>query len=669
MARVPRYDTPQVQARVTPNVRISDAGVQQWAQSAGQVARGVQDLGNVAGRIAQQEQEQANETRFNEARLAVDAMELDLLNSENGAFATRGKNAMRVHEQVLPEYDRRSSEITGTLPPALQGRFTQYLGQRRGAATEQLMRHSLSEGRKYQDATDTATIASATNRAVVNYRDPKAVDMAIDEGLVTVTTRVRRLGQGEAVEKQARAEYASKAYRAVIERTLADDPIAAGDLLTQREGLMQAEDIIAVEDRLRPIVQDMHYDEVGRSFVEGFAAQPQGDTATLPDDPRAIQSTYMALGAQHGFRISSMERPVLGIGAGARSQHPKGTAVDYSVRGKTKEEGDALIADIKASGFEVVDERDGKAGTGPHIHAELPKGRAPAQRIAQPTTLGEVLAAVRADPRARNPLWRKGVEASVTRAWSVKERDEADSDSQALEAMRAAADAAPAGTPLSRVRGVDYGLAVRKGWVGPLESLIDAKAKGTVVETDPVTYDRFKRLALTNQAEFAKPQTRLEIMKASGELGTSHLADLLGDHAALNDPKKREQKIADHANETQRIDMGLRLIDADGKGKKAEEQAASFGIAYRQAKAAAIARNGGKDLNPQQDDELVRQVAKQFKADPNQGRKVRAAESLGVVPADVQTVRAALIARGNPNPTDAQIQAVIANYYRAANAD
>lgn len=93
-----------------------------------------------------------------------------------------------------------------------------------------------------------------------------------------------------------------------------------------------------------------------------------------PGDPQETQKQYREIGEKHGFTISSMERPVLNIGAGVRSQHPKGTAVDYSVKGKTREQIDALIVDLQAAGYEVIDESDGRTGTGPHIHAELPKG-------------------------------------------------------------------------------------------------------------------------------------------------------------------------------------------------------------------------------------------------------------------------------------------------------
>lgn len=120
-------------------------------------------------------------------------------------------------------------------------------------------------------------------------------------------------------------------------------------------------------------------------------------------DPQDVQKTYQNLGATHGFEITSMQRPVLAdVGAGARSQHPKGTAVDYRTAGKTPLQIAALKADLEAQGFEVIDESDGKTGTGPHLHAELPPG----VRRQAPASAGGVSAIPVAGigPKAEKPM-------------------------------------------------------------------------------------------------------------------------------------------------------------------------------------------------------------------------------------------------------------------------
>lgn len=127
----------------------------------------------------------------------------------------------------------------------------------------------------------------------------------------------------------------------------------------------------------------------GGAGLNGGAPPPaaSGPAAGLPSvpgsNPQDIQRAYQDIGARNGFEITSMQRPILaGIGAGANSQHPNGTAVDYRVTGKSRQQIEQLMADLRQQGFEVIDESDGRSGTGPHIHAELPPGggRAPSSR-------------------------------------------------------------------------------------------------------------------------------------------------------------------------------------------------------------------------------------------------------------------------------------------------
>ena len=89
------------------------------------------------------------------------------------------------------------------------------------------------------------------------------------------------------------------------------------------------------------------------------------------NEPQDVQHDFRTLAARHDATITSMERPIIAAGAGARSQHPHGTAADFRTRDKTPEQVEALMADLRAAGFEVIDERHTEA---PHVHAELPPG-------------------------------------------------------------------------------------------------------------------------------------------------------------------------------------------------------------------------------------------------------------------------------------------------------
>ncbi|MFT3806109.1 zeta toxin family protein [Arenimonas sp.] len=89
------------------------------------------------------------------------------------------------------------------------------------------------------------------------------------------------------------------------------------------------------------------------------------------DEPANVQQDFRSIAAAHDATITSMQRGVIKRGAGARSQHPHGTAADFRTFDKTDAEVRALMADLRSAGFEVIDERNTDQ---PHIHAELPPG-------------------------------------------------------------------------------------------------------------------------------------------------------------------------------------------------------------------------------------------------------------------------------------------------------
>lgn len=684
MARVPSYGAPQVQVRNLPDVRISDAPAQAMRQAGAAIAGGVQDMAGVVGNIAMEEQEKANKTRLLQAEQQINAIDAELLNAEGGAFSQTLGNAMNLTGRVLPEWDKRTSEVVDSLPSHLKDQFSPFVQRRRGDNEKSLVRHAVDEGRKYRASVVESTVTSHVADAARNWANPDRVDEALTMAAIAQDEHLEEVGAPPEARRMARQTVYSKGYADIVMGMMAKDPIAAAERLEGWRNSMLPDHVADLDARLAPIVQEEHFIHEAPTFIDGgdVTEVVEGDTVTgtVPRDARAVQATYAALGAQHGFRTTSTvrdpdeNRRVRGV---PNSQHlpHRGTARDWSVKGKTPEQIGAFVADLKAAGFKVITETH---GTGPHIHAELPKDGTRRTARAAPASLSEAVAAVRADPRARNPLWRKGMESAVSREWSLRKNAEAERDANDLDRFRAMAASAPPGMSPARLFGPEWVRIQSKGWGGAVESLLDAATTGTLIETNPATYDRFARMAVTNPAEFAKPQTRLEILKAGGELDTADLGRLLKTHADVNKPETRAKAIADHQTEAQRIGMGLRLAGLDDKtakkpakpGEKAgPTQAEAFGVFFRSVRQAAIANNGGEKLTPPQEDEVVRQAARMWRADSALGRKSLAAESLGVVTADVQTVRSALIARGNPNPTDAQIQAVIANYYRAANAD
>lgn len=108
----------------------------------------------------------------------------------------------------------------------------------------------------------------------------------------------------------------------------------------------------------------------------------QGMPLTSPIGEPDIQNVYAALGNKHGFATTSTTRtPEQNRAANGvpNSQHMSGTARDFSVRGKSPQEVQSFLSDLRGQGFEAFVH---DAGSGPHVHAELPPGGRQGGRLA-----------------------------------------------------------------------------------------------------------------------------------------------------------------------------------------------------------------------------------------------------------------------------------------------
>lgn len=88
------------------------------------------------------------------------------------------------------------------------------------------------------------------------------------------------------------------------------------------------------------------------------------------------QAQYAALGDKHGFQTTSVGRTPEGNARAngvKNSQHlgDSPTARDFSIRGKTQQQVQAFLSDLRRSGYEAFVH---DAGSGQHVHAELPPG-------------------------------------------------------------------------------------------------------------------------------------------------------------------------------------------------------------------------------------------------------------------------------------------------------
>jgi hypothetical protein len=170
---------------------------------------------------------------------------------------------------------------------------------------------------------------------------------------------------------------------------------------------------------MQPITTDQGYAAFN---PKTGTAEPLNYGSAIGQPSNNYQDLYADIAARNGSQVTSGIRPVLpGVGAGANSQHPKGTAADFRTNGLQPQQVAALMGDLRNQGFEVIDERDNRNGRGPHIHAELPPGGRrvmPAQKEQAPSALQERIAAAQAmgaseDDIRRMVIGREGAAAGA----------------------------------------------------------------------------------------------------------------------------------------------------------------------------------------------------------------------------------------------------------------
>ena len=717
--RVPRYDGPQVEST---NLRgnFSDGNVSPEAFGAG-IARGLGDLGQAAYKIGQEQQAKANDAALMAFKNDMSALESELLfNPETGAYARQGAESFNLEGEVLPVWDERQQAAINRLPPHLREKASLIGGEMRIGARQGIMRHVLQQTDAYRDQQADAMVANATNAAVLHYKDPPR----LGEELANVETAIDLKLRGAAPEVVAGAKRAarSKALAGVILREVQDDPWSGDAVLQKYRDQLDAADLVGIEEELRPLKEADEVDNVAQAIVGGhptaMVVPPQRGKPTTAVDA-AIESAASKYGVPAAYLYALAEQessfrpdavgpvtktgeralgvmqylpsvakeqgidplnPAQAIDAAARqfAQRMKANGPEYAIAAHFAGDGGAEAVVKRGRTAEnpktarYVTEVTGRAmrwrGDGPAAAQAAPQG---AGSPGVPATLGERLAAVRADPRASDPRWRRKVEERVRSLHGIEEADRADAQRTSLERMRSVVAAADGSRTLDKLlEPADYALAQQQGWDEPLQNSLDRKRQGVLTRTDPVIYDTFTRLATRDPAQFAKPETITEIWKAEGSLATPDLARLQALWVAANTPEKAGKAHAERKVESALVRRGLmRLGDSfNGSTPQAKKNGAAFGLAIAQARDAWRASNPGREPTPDQDEAMVGAVVQQFLADPG-GRAERATALSGfgltMTAAARQQVRDTLRARGVENPSEAQITSLWAQFKAA----
>lgn len=633
----------------------------------GGLADATRGFAQLANDFAQKEKKRNDLTAVMAARRRLSEFEGQLFDPENpqGISAYRGKNALGANEGILPQLDAIRGEIEGTLHNDDQrAMFAQIEMNFRDSLTGRLNGHMQREHEAFLEAEQKAATANLTNDAVTAALSGD-YGLAASRGqelLAMNRALLESQGMPEDFIKASEREQVSGIHASVVDGMLARDPLQAQGYYDRYADQFSAVDRARVERALQPFVQDAQAEADAGDAMAGIAPPARDFT-----DAADVQASFRRIAEEHGATITSMVRPVIARGAGARSQHPKGTAADFRTRDKSPEQVEKLMADLRSAGFEVIDERNTDQ---PHIHAELPPGvgaadSQPLQAIAatEPQTLGEALS--RLDSIA-DPTRRKRAETKVRQEWSIREQDRADQERTALEAMRLAVEGADPRAKLRDVLGPQFEMAAANGWLGSLQSRLDQRATGSIIESDPVLVDALEREAVLSPETFKKQ----DILRNASSLSADDMARLTKLQADLRDPKKRGEAEAKWATEEQRVASAFRqlgIAPVSGKPQAKAVERGQFRIFYQQARKAFI-QSQGKEPDQAQADALLRDTVRRVALNPDLLRKAESAERYAgqITEADRVEAIADFRAAHGRDPTEAELVRVIGTHYAGA---
>ena len=599
------------------------------------------------------------------ARKQLSDWEANTFNPGNpdGIGKYKGKNALGADEVLLPDLDKTVGSISAGLTPKQRQQFEGVAMNFRDSVAGRLNGYMDREHSGYITAEQKAAVdnlgADAVSAGVSG--DFSRQDRVANELLAMNRARREADGMGEELIKAEERGMVSGIRSQTIEGMATARPFEAQAYFERYADQMTPEDRAKVDRLLYPVVSDAAAQDDADAILAGAQPQAYRDpgqrgrgpapaVAKILDeeaDAAGVPREYLyALAEQEsGFNPNAVNPEVLDDGDNTtglfqyRATSAQGfdrkdarasaraAAREFAQRAKTGGVEFAVAAHFAGEGGAAAVVQRGRRAENPKTarYVEEVMGRASRWRGDAPATqVGRTAPPSEADAIARaqaipDPRRRAAVVGKIRERFQLSDLRRQEEDRAASEgAYTAINQAANPNAPLREILGAQvYAWAERKGHLPTLETLRKNKVAGTFTQDDAVLVEALEREAVLSPQTFA----RRDIHALADRISTQTLGQLLGKQKQANDPSKR----ADWANQSQRIETGLRILGLDEFGdnrnakgefvdkptkKKLYErrlQRAQFGVAYREAERAFIQKNG-KEPSPQEADALLNSV-------------------------------------------------------------
>lgn len=241
MARVPTFDTAQVQQQPTRAVELR--GV---APDSSAITDGLRSFQRGAEILVAKEREKADTALLMDADNQLTQWQQKAMYDENGGVYTRkGKSALDVTNQTLEQFDQTQAEIAKNLTSdAQRARYAQIVSSRRNSLSNDLNRYEYSERQNYYGEVEKGQLETSMQGAALDYQDPAKVDQYRQKIDAVLASRAERLGLSPEAAQAERLSTVSGMSTAVIQRMLVDSPQKAKGYFDSYKDQMTAEDQI-----------------------------------------------------------------------------------------------------------------------------------------------------------------------------------------------------------------------------------------------------------------------------------------------------------------------------------------------------------------------------------------------------------------------------------------
>jgi soluble lytic murein transglycosylase len=442
MPTVPTYDSAQVSQNTTPQVSFDATSAQPTAaRQLMQTGQAMSSMGQAAGRIANDMQQQANDLRVTDALNQAKEQAMRLTFDKDAGFTNqRGINALQrqdgksLEQEYSEELQKQMDSLANGLGnEAQRAMFKQNADGILGGFRANLVKHEAEQYQDYSLSVSEGVQSTALREIGLNWNSPEVIDKAVNRIKAETYRQGQLLGKSAEWQDARTRELTSKAHLTAMAAALdKGDPIYADGYLKKYGEQMQADDLL----RARGLVNKEVDLQVGTSI--GQATMNKYRSGIVPTEYDRLQNIVNSKAPQVEGQ-PALDEQIKKFGGDVTKALAAYKLGDKEVSSLEKQYGADWLANAPK------DTRDFVTSTAAEFGAGGGKGTRP--------TLAEMKADLRNDPAlANNPLRLKHAEdyietqyAAINAAKKQREEDSLDAAYKELYANGGDMSSLPAG--------------------------------------------------------------------------------------------------------------------------------------------------------------------------------------------------------------------------------